>query len=49
MLGADEVEGLIEETGRVEMTCEFCNRSFSFDEPDVTRILAGEAPGPTLH
>lgn len=49
MLGTDEVEGLIEETGQVEMTCEFCNRAFSFDEAEVARILAGETPGPTLH
>ena len=49
MLGVDEVESLIEEAGQVEMTCEFCNRSFSFDETDITRIFAGETPGPTLH
>ncbi len=49
MLGADEVNSLIDETGQVEMTCEFCNRAFRFNEAEVTRILAGETPGPTVH
>ncbi|HEY5622780.1 MAG TPA: Hsp33 family molecular chaperone HslO, partial [Gammaproteobacteria bacterium] len=49
MLGAAELESLIEETGRVEMTCEFCNRAFSFDAADVDIILSGATPGPTLH
>jgi molecular chaperone Hsp33 len=49
MLGEKELESLIAETGRVEMTCEFCNRAFSFDAADVKVILSGATPGPTLH
>ena len=49
MLGEDELTSLIKETGRVEITCEFCNRAFSYADDDVEAILSGDTPGPTLH
>lgn len=49
LLGADELESLIEETGEVELTCEFCNRAFRFDAADVEAILDGGTPGQLLH
>ena len=49
MLGADELASLIEETGEVELTCEFCNRVFRYDAGDVEAILEGETPGQILH
>jgi molecular chaperone Hsp33 len=49
MLGADELASLIEETGEVELTCEFCNRVFRYDAGDVEVILEGETPGQILH
>lgn len=49
MLGAAELEDLLHETGCVELTCEFCNRSFRYDDADVAAILNGEAPQPPLH
>lgn len=49
MLGADELESLLNDRGAVELTCEFCNRVFRYDEADVRAILRGEAPGPNLH
>ncbi len=49
MLGADELASLIEETGQVELTCEFCNRAFAYDAADVEAILDGATPSQTLH
>jgi molecular chaperone Hsp33 len=49
MLGADELASLIAETGQVELTCEFCNRAFSYDAAEVEMILGGETPGQILH
>lgn len=49
MLGAAELESLLDERGSVELTCEFCNRAFRYDEDDVRAILRGESPGPALH
>ncbi len=49
MLGADELASLIEETGQVELTCEFCNRVFRYDADDVETILDGATPDQILH
>ncbi len=49
MLGEDELDSLLADPGWVELTCEFCNRAFKYDEPDVLAILRGESPGPVLH
>ena len=49
MLGADELESLLEETGQVELNCEFCNRMFRYGEDDVAAILRGETPGQVIH
>jgi molecular chaperone Hsp33 len=49
MLGADELASLIEETGKVELTCEFCSHAFHYDAADVDAILGGATPGQILH
>jgi molecular chaperone Hsp33 len=49
MLGADELHSLLDDLGKVELTCEFCNRAFRYDADDVAAILRGEAPGITVH
>jgi molecular chaperone Hsp33 len=49
MLGEDELDSLLADQGWVELTCEFCNRAFRYDEPDVLAILRGETPGAVLH
>ena len=49
MLGATELASLIEETGKVELSCEFCNRNFSYDAETVAAILEGSTPPQTLH
>jgi molecular chaperone Hsp33 len=49
MLGRAELDDLLEETGKVELTCEFCNRSFRYDPAAVAVILDGGAPQQPLH
>ena len=43
MLGADEVKSLLAEQGHVELTCEFCNRAFRYDDTQVDAIMRGSA------
>ena len=52
-LGADELDSILAEQGAVTVTCEFCQRPWSFDAVDVS-ALKGEAdrrpPGsPIVH
>jgi len=49
MLGRDELNDILAEQGRVELTCEFCNRSFTYDADDVSTIIGGGTPDATLH
>jgi molecular chaperone Hsp33 len=49
MLGAAELEDLLATRGQVELTCEFCNRAFRYDQDDIDAVLRGEAPGARLH
>ena len=41
MLGHDEVKALLAEQGHVELTCEFCNRAFRYDDAQVDAIMRG--------
>ena len=41
MLGDEEVKNLLAEQGHVELKCEFCNRSFRYDDLQVAAILRG--------
>lgn len=49
MLGEDELEDLLGDPGWVELTCEFCNRSFRYDDEAIEAVLRGESPGQLLH
>jgi len=50
MLGAEEVKTLLADQGHVELTCEFCNRAFRYDEGAAQAILRGETHASTrLH
>ncbi len=49
MLGEEEVSSLLAEQGHVELTCEFCNRTFRFDEPEARAILRPVPPSSLLH
>lgn len=52
LLGLDEVHSIIEEQGKIEVDCEFCNRHYSFDVVDAEQLFAAEVvtqPGQTRH
>jgi len=49
MLGAEEVKSLIAEQGHVELTCEFCNRTFRYDEQATQAILREGVQSSVLH
>jgi len=40
-LGRAEIRGIIEEQGRIEVSCEFCRRQYLFDAADVAGLLSG--------
>lgn len=38
-MGEEELQALIEEDGRAEVTCHFCNSAYAFDRSELTRLL----------
>lgn len=46
MLGREEVHGILEERGKVEVGCEFCNRHYAFDVVDAEQIFAADVVTP---
>ena len=42
MLGANELNEIIEERGEIEVNCDFCNTQYVFDKIDTTQLLAAE-------
>jgi molecular chaperone Hsp33 len=42
MLGREEVDGVIEERGSVEVHCEFCNQRYDFDPVDVAQLFVAK-------
>lgn len=46
MLGASELESILEDRGAVELNCEFCNRTFSYAEDEISAILSGKNVAP---
>lgn len=49
MLGEEELASILDDEGVVELTCEFCNRVFRYEDADVDAVLRGESPEMTLH
>lgn len=52
MLGYDEVRSILDERGRVDVDCEFCNKHYGFDKVDAEQIFAAEVASsisPTRH
>jgi molecular chaperone Hsp33 len=39
-LGAEEIRSIIAERGKVEVQCDFCNRTYVFDAVDAEALLA---------
>jgi molecular chaperone Hsp33 len=51
-LGYDDIHKLLEEQGKIESRCEFCNAQYVFDAVDVEQVFAAghmNKPGPTQH
>lgn len=49
-LGQPEAEAVLEEQGKIEIICEFCNASYTLDAVDVGQLFKPTMPGSdTLH
>ncbi len=46
MLGKEEVQGILEERGNIEVHCEFCNQRYAFDAIDTEQVFATEITTP---
>ena len=40
-MGREELAGLIEEQGRAELTCQFCDKVYDYSREELTALLAG--------
>ncbi|AHF03788.1 Hsp33 chaperonin [Marichromatium purpuratum 984] len=52
LLGAEEIESILAERDGLEVTCEFCNRTYRFDPVDARQLLAADShhsSPPTQH
>ncbi|WP_018149777.1 Hsp33 family molecular chaperone HslO [Leeia oryzae] len=49
MLGEEEVVGVLQEQGSIEVGCEFCNTRYVFDAADVQSIFYPVYEQPTAH
>ncbi len=45
-LGTNEIESILDERGRVEVRCEFCNKAESFDRVDAEQLFKGTRQAP---
>ena len=45
-LGSQEIRDVLREQGSVTVTCEFCQRPYSFDSIDIEALFADSAEGP---
>lgn len=52
MLGNDEINSIIEERGKIEVHCDFCNALYTFDKIDAAQLLVDETAvtaSPNIH
>ena len=42
MLGQDEIQSILEEQGKIDVNCDFCNTHYSFDKVDAAQVLASD-------
>lgn len=47
MLGNDELNSIIEEQGKIEVNCDFCNTHYKFDKIDAAQLLVAEITAPS--
>ena len=43
LLGAQEVESILAELGKIEVNCDFCNKQYAFDALDVSHAFSENA------
>ena len=51
-MGEAEARAIVNEQGKIEVNCQFCNTLYTLDDIDVTRLFAGAQAGPgssTIH
>lgn len=46
MLGHGEVRSILEERGRIDVDCEFCNHHYTFDRVDAEQLFAADTAAP---
>jgi len=46
-LGYDEAHSIIEEQGKIQVGCEFCNQQYTFDSVDTEALFASHVTPPT--
>ncbi len=46
MLGHEEVRAALDEQGKIDVQCEFCNQHYGFDEIDVAQLFVAGAVAP---
>jgi len=52
MLGDEEISSIIEEQGKIEVNCDFCNAHYAFDKIDATQLMVTEvvvSTSPEIH
>lgn len=42
MLGQEEIESILEEQGKIEVNCDFCNTHYVFDKVDAAQLLVSD-------
>jgi len=52
MLGDEEINNIVEEQGKIEVNCDFCNAHYAFDKIDAAQLMLTEAAvitSPKIH
>lgn len=42
MLGQEEIDSILQEQGKIEVNCDFCNAHYAFDKVDAAQLLASD-------
>lgn len=42
MLGNEEISSILEEQGKIEVNCDFCNTHYQFDKVDAAQLMASD-------
>jgi molecular chaperone Hsp33 len=42
MLGNDEISSILEEQGKIEVNCDFCNTHYQFDKVDAAQLMVSD-------